>query len=232
MNDLMQAAELRASGVRAPADRPSERRSGEFGRLNFTRGISTQVAMRASDTHADRLQFVGHASVYERGYDMWDMFGPYTEIVSAGAGAKSLARGDLSVPLVLDHDSLRRIAITDNGSLMLSEDEIGLSVLAPDLNPDDFDVRYIMPKIQDGLITEMSFRFRITAGVWSPDYTEYRINEYEIHRGDAAIVGYGANPFTDPAKREDLTPAVSRGKRGADLIFDHDTALRTIPRSA
>jgi hypothetical protein len=41
---------------------------------------------------------------------------------------------------------------------------------------------------------------------------EYHINEVDIHRGDVAIVGYGANPHTAGA-----------GLRGA---FDPDAYLR------
>jgi hypothetical protein len=32
----------------------------------------------------------------------------------------------------------------------------------------------------------MSFAFRIKEGRWSPDYSEYRINEYDIDRGDVS----------------------------------------------
>jgi hypothetical protein len=52
----------------------------------------------------------------------------------------------------------------------------------------------------------MSFAFRIESGQWSPDYTEYRINRYDIHRGDVAIVGYGANPYTG------ASPAAARSR--------------------
>jgi Escherichia/Staphylococcus phage prohead protease len=127
---------------------------------------------------------------------MWDMFGPYDEIVSAGAFTDTLNRADLDVPLVLQHDQLRRIARTTAGSLLLAEDDQGLRVSAPELNPDDVDVAYIVPKLRSGLIDEMSFAFRIDSGQWSPDYTEFRINRVDIHRGDVAIVGFGANPYT------------------------------------
>jgi len=123
------------------------------------------------------------------------MFGPYSEIVSAGAFADSLARADLDVPLVLGHDQLRRIARTTTGTLALSESDEGLDVRA-DLDAEDVDVAYIVPKLRAGLIDEMSFAFRITSGQWSPDYSEFRINGAEIHRGDVAIVGFGANPAT------------------------------------
>jgi HK97 family phage prohead protease len=223
-----EAAQQRAQGVRALKDRPSQRRAFENGPLGFTRGLSTQTQLRESSSGSGLLHFTGHATVYERGYEMWDYWGPYTEIVSAGAARSSLARGDLSVPLVLDHEPLRRIAITDNGSLSLSEDDIGLHVDAPSLNPKDHDVAYIAVKFADDLRFEMSFRFRIIRGQWSPDYTEYRIDEFDIHRGDVAIVGYGANPHTTDSELRDA-PEIVRALRGTDLIHDFDTQLRSVP---
>jgi hypothetical protein len=193
------AAEARSAGVRQSTDRPSQRRwAEEPGALPLVRAAGS-LQLRAAD-EGDGLHFDGFASVYNRGYEMWDFFGPYTEQVSSGAGSKSLAREDLDVPFVLAHDSLRRIARTTNGTLTLAEKEVdgreGLHVDAPNLDARDADVAYIAPKLRSGLIDEMSFRFRINAGTWSPDWMEYHIDEYDIHRGDVAIVGYGANPHT------------------------------------
>lgn len=196
---LEQAAEARAAGMPAPASRPRERRQGETGGIAAVRA-SASLVLERGESEGDGLHFTGFASVYDRGYEMWDMFGPYTEQVISGAGTTTLAQEGLDVPLVLDHTSLRRIARTTNGSLSLSESTIGedsgLHVDAPDLNPRDADVAYIVPKLEAGLIDEMSFRFRITRGEWSADWTEYHIEEYDLHRGDVAIVGYGANPYT------------------------------------
>lgn len=222
MTDLMRAAEARAAGVRAPADRPSNRRSDDHGLANVTRALPAVMTLRAADLGAG-LEFRGHASTYEQPYEMYDAFGPYTEVVSRGAAAESLNRADLDVPLVLDHDSMRRIASTVNGSLTLAEDEIGLLAHAPNLDPEDHDVAYIAPKMRAGLIYEMSFRFRITRGVWAPDYTEYRIESFDIHRGDVSIVGYGANPNTTSTLRESIAPPV---RRGIDLVSDADIAHR------
>ena len=44
---------------------------------------------------------------------------------------------------------------------------------------------------------KMSFRFFITQGSWSPDWTEYHIDGYDIHRGDVAIVGEPAYDVAD-----------------------------------
>lgn len=227
MTTLELAARDRAQQIRTLADRPSHRRSAEHGPSNFTHAMRAKFEIRAADDGTNRLRFIGHASVYERGYEMWDSYGPYTEIVSAGAAAESLARADLDVPLVIDHEPIRRIASTVNGTLILREDEIGLYVEAPALDPEDKDVAYIAPKMLAGLIYEMSFRFRITAGQWSPDYTEYRINAFDIHRGDVSIVGYGANPYTTSSLRDTSLPAVVRKPSGADLISDADVALRS-----
>ena len=199
MNTFEEAAVARAAGVRQRADRPSQRRSAESG-SSFRASFAAAIELRAKGEESDALAFEGLASATERGYEMWDMWGPYTEIVSAGAFADSLVRADLDVPLVLGHDQLRRIARTTNGTLQLAETDEGLMVSAT-LDPADTDVAYIAPKLRAGLIDEMSFAFRIKAGQWSPDYSEFRVNVAEIHRGDVAIVGFGANPFTQSALR-------------------------------
>ncbi|MEH0635396.1 HK97 family phage prohead protease [Streptomyces bottropensis] len=211
---LAAAAAERAQHTTARRDRPSHRRSAEqTGSRAAVRARLSGVQLREADGGGGSLEFLGHATVYEQAYEMWDMFGPYTEIVSEGAGAESLARADLDVPLVLGHDQLRRLARTTTGTLFLVEDADGLSVRAPALDPADYDVAYIAPKLRSGLVDEMSFAFRIEAGQWSPDYTEYRINRYDIHRGDVAIVGYGANPHTGAALRQPAAaPTSSRAR--------------------
>lgn len=202
----------RAQAVAARADRPSQRRCARDATARaWVSAPAVDLQLREADDGTGPLHFTGYATVYERGYEMWDFWGPYTEIVSAGAGAVSLARGDLDVPLVLQHSSLRRIARTSTGSLTLTEDATGLLVDAPALDRADADVAYIAPKLRAGLIDEMSFMFRIVRGQWSPDFTVYRIDEYDIHRGDVAIVGYGANPWTAGAglrAREDVLEVV------------------------
>lgn len=227
---LREAAMERAQNVRARADRPSQRRSApEHGARAVMRAhalITLERAKKsdaptdvpADDAGADALRFHGVATAYERAYEMWDMFGPYSEVVTAGAGEESLNRSDLDVPLVLGHDQLRRIARTLNGTLTLEETDAGLVVDAPVLDESDVDVAYIAPKLRAGLIDEMSFAFRIVQGTWSPDYSEYRINRYDIHRGDVAIVGYGANPATSAGMRA-AGPRSSRARALLELAI-------------
>lgn len=200
MTTITEAARARTTNIRQRVDRPSKRRNAD-GTRAAARAHLSNITVRDSQAGDGMVQFDGHASVTEQPYEMYDFFGPYTEVVSAGAFDNTLNRADLDVPLVLGHDQLRRIARTTNGTLHLSRDDSGLMVRA-DLDPADKDVKYIIPKLRSGLIDEMSFAFRIVRGVWSPDYTEYRIDEVDIHRGDTAIVGYGANPFTDASVRQ------------------------------
>lgn len=221
---LREAATARRAGTRAPADRPSRRRSAENGPgLAWVRASVTGLTLvrAAGDDGQETLTFDGYASVTETPYVMYDFFGPYTEVVSAGAFDDTLNRADLDVPLVIAHDQTRRIARTTNGTLTLGVDDTGLRVQAT-LDARDHDVAYIAPKLDSGLIDEMSFAFRIDAGHWSPDYEEYRIDKVDLHRGDVAIVGWGANPHTSGGLRAAAT------KTGREFVSEADLAA---PRS-
>lgn len=202
MNALVSAAQERCKGIQSRADRPRQRRNdreSSAGR-SWTPAHSSRIEVRGGSAGSPMV-FDGFASVTDRGYEMWDAFGPYTEFVHVGAFTETLA-AQPDVPLVLDHVSSRRIARTGNekSPLLLSEvtqgDVTGLHVLAPSLDMGDPDTAYIVPKLRSGLIDEMSFRFMITSGRWSEDLTQYHIHTVDINRGDVSIVGYGANPFT------------------------------------
>ena len=157
--------------------------------------------LRAQHVEADGKLFVrlvGCASVVERGYEMWDAFGEYVEVVDARAFDHTLAASP-DVVFLLNHAGLA-MARTTNGSLSLSVDEEGLQTEAM-LNPQRSDVADLLAAIDDGVVTEMSFAFRITDGAWSPDYSEYRILRVDLDRGDVSAVNYGANPHTSIAAR-------------------------------
>jgi HK97 family phage prohead protease len=203
MTELLErAAHARKAASPAPAARPRERRCSDTpGAFTASRAVTKRPIVVRDSTAGGGLDFHGYASVTEQPYEMFDMFGPYWEIMSAGAFADTLKTPELDVPLVIGHDPIRRLARTTNGTLQLAEDDIGLAADAPNLDPADADVAYIAPKLRSRLIDEMSFRFGITAGMWSPDYTEFRINAADIHRGDVSIVGYGASPYTTATLR-------------------------------
>jgi HK97 family phage prohead protease len=191
---LTQAAEARAAAVRSAADRPSGRRGAAAPDAPaLARMPLSRVEFRAAGDDSHLLTFDGYATVYERGYEMWDWYGPYTEIVSAGAGAVSLSRSP-DVAFLLNHRGMT-LARTKSGTLTLTEEEVGLRAVAS-LDSRHTDVRNIQIAVERGDLDQMSFAFRITRGKWSPDYTEYRIEEYDIDRGDVSIVNFGANPET------------------------------------
>lgn len=202
MTALHEAAQRRAAAAkegRAPS-------GVEFRSQTVPNGVAARRAafpaqMRVSTVMRDGKAFhevSGTASAYEQPYDMWDWAGPYKEVVSAAAGAKSLAAKP-DVHYLVNHTGLS-LARTRAGSLQLWEDERGLGYKAL-LNPQRDEVRNLVLAMQDGLITENSFAFMIDRGDWSEDFTEFRIQQYDIDRGDVSAVNYGANPYTDPSAR-------------------------------
>jgi len=136
----------------------------------------------------------GYATVYERGYEMWDVHGPYTEIVSRGAANKTLEAGP-DVVFLVNHSGLAMARTVPAGTLELWTDEVGMGDRAW-LNPGRTDVKDLVLNIEDGITTEQSFAFMIESGRWSPDFVEYRIDQFDVDRGDVSAVNYGANPHT------------------------------------
>ena len=175
----LEAAVSRAQGMTergcTRASRPTKRRSVEEGRGGGMAGpeaVRAVMVLRDAGSGGDgTVRFEGMASVYEpadhgleghvcRGYQMWDMFGMYTEYVHLGAGTASLANPQLEVPFVVGHDSLRRLALTNLPAAPLELSEVndgdlpGLRVVAPSIsreNPVLQDVEYALTS---GLINE------------------------------------------------------------------------------
>jgi hypothetical protein len=184
--------------------------------------------MRSSTVERDGKSYtrlVGTASSYERAYEMWDWWGPYTEVVSLGAGKRSLAAGP-DVAFLVNHRGLT-MARTVSGTLELSEDDTGLQSTAW-LNPKRTDVKDLAAAIDDGDVTEMSFAFSIERGSWSPDYTEFRIDEYDIDRGDVSAVNFGANPNTLIEARNAELLTLLRGMDGAAARAARDALTQRV----
>jgi HK97 family phage prohead protease len=146
----------------------------------------------------DFFHFHGYASTVEEPYEMYDMWGPYTEIVDAHAFDRTLSASP-DVAFLVNHRGTT-MARTKSGTLELSVDEQGLRSDAY-CNPERTDVADLAHAINDEDVDQMSFAFRIVRGQWSPDYTEYRILEVDLDRGDVSAVNFGANPFTSISAR-------------------------------
>ncbi|MEV6124879.1 HK97 family phage prohead protease [Streptomyces sp. NPDC052077] len=190
-----QAAQARASAagstaMSVPVDRP------ESPQLRFSSHLRAKKVTR--DDGMDWYEVEGYASAFEQGYEMYDWYGPYTEVVSVGAADETLG-ADPEVVFRFNHAGTP-MASTRNTRLELWADEHGLGQRAW-LNPRRADVQLLVQAIEDQDVREQSFMFRITSGHWSPDYTEYRIDSFDLDRGDVGPVTYGANPHTSIAAR-------------------------------
>jgi Escherichia/Staphylococcus phage prohead protease len=223
------AAEARAAAVAQRADRPSQRRcSRDLGTPSVARAPLTRMEFRELTIDGNpMLQFNGYATVTERDYDMWDMFGPYTESVAASAPAVALASNP-DVAFLINHRGMT-LARTKSGTLQLGADSLGMPVEAV-LDPRNTDVANLRIAMDRRDIDEMSFAFAITRGEWNADYTAYRIEEFDIDRGDVSVVNYGANPFTSAALRGASKPEMLRDLSPADLRR-WESELRAVMRA-
>jgi HK97 family phage prohead protease len=166
------------------------------------------------------VELTGYASTVEQPYTMFDMFGDYSEVVRAGAFAKTLSEG-ADVSFLANHGGLT-MSRTKTGTLRLSEDTTGLLCVST-MNSARGDVRDLLTAIEDGNVDEMSFAFRVMRQQWSPDYDERALMELNLDRGDVSAVNYGANPNTSigvqrafrslrPAKLHRMAEEVRAGK--------------------
>lgn len=162
------------------------------------RTYDARITTRAGAEGSNLITLDGYASTTEQPYEMWDLFGSYTEVISRGAFAKTLSEKP-DVAFLLNHGGMT-LARTKSGTLELEEDEIGLHSVAG-LDSRVQAVRDIQIQVDREDLDEMSFAFRIEKAKWSPDYTEFRIDEINLHRGDTSVVNFGANPTTSIAAR-------------------------------
>lgn len=147
----------------------------------------------------DMANLVGIASVTDTPYEMWDMFGPYDEIIDHGAFDETLAANP-DVAFLVNHKGVT-MARTTNGTLKLDMVDEGLQADAL-LNPKRQDVADTLIAVEDGSLDQMSFAFRLDEGWWNDDFTTFKITKLDINRGDVSVVNYGANPYTSIEARQ------------------------------
>ena len=234
MTTRIEAAQARAAGTRAPADRPRERRSAALaGSPAVVRAQIRNVRVTRDESGAvASATFLGYASVTETAYRMWDFFGEYDETVTPGAFGATLA-ADPMVEFVVNHGAGGGIpmAHTRNATLRLSEDDEGLRVEA-DLDPRRHDVHDLLAAIERGDMAEMSFRFMIVRGRWSDDFSEYFIHEVDLDRGDVSPVNFGANPHThidSPARSDAVAGHEARNESSAAPALGDDQPAELTP---
>lgn len=157
-----------------------------------------------------KVELQGYATTYDQPYEMYDMFGPYTEVARAGMAAKTLSEG-ADVAYLANHEGLT-LARTKSGSLRLSEDSTGLLTVAT-LNTARSDARDLVTAVEDGEVDQMSFAFRVVRQEWSPDFEQRDLIEVNLNRGDVSAVNFGANPNTSVG----AVQRAFRSLKGAEL---------------
>lgn len=150
-----------------------------------------------------RRVFNGLAAVFDR----WsEDLGGFRERIANGAFRKLLARGGYDVRFLVDHDPSKivgRTSVPDGpGSAVLSEEARGLRVRAV-LSESD-DGRNLATKVDEGLVTQMSFAWPYGAArdtiVEEDDRIERTIHEFTSLR-DVSAVTFPAYPQTTAAIR-------------------------------
>lgn len=226
--NLLAIAQARAAGCRAPSDRPTQRRHAEDPDASRAPRIARAFEIRASKTGTPTIG--GLASVTDTPYEMWDMFGPYTEVVALTAFDATLA-AEPQVEFTLNHGAGGGLpmAHTRNGTLELvalkDGEETGLRYDAT-VDGSRTDVADMLKAMDRGDLAEASFKFRIVRGQWSPDWMEYHIDEVDLDRGDVSAVNFGANPHATSGvvKHTQAEPPAAR----AVEISTEDTARRVL----
>ncbi|MCB5201814.1 HK97 family phage prohead protease [Neorhizobium sp. T786] len=98
------------------------------------------------------IKVSGYAAVFN---EETDIGGYFREVIVPGAFSEAIGRDD--VVFLINHEGLP-MARTRSGTLKLSEDRKGLFIEA-ELDPEDPDVKAIVPKMRRGDLDKMSFAF-------------------------------------------------------------------------
>jgi hypothetical protein len=100
----------------------------------------------------EAIKVSGYAAVFNEEADIGGMF---REVIAPGAFQEAIGRDD--VVFLINHAGLP-MARTRSGTLTLREDSRGL-YMESELDPEDPDVRAIVPKMKRGDLDKMSFAF-------------------------------------------------------------------------
>ena len=188
--------------------------SGEARALGKTEVRTNHIEMRAT---GDGRTFSGYASVFNEPSQPL----PFTEYVKPGAFKRSLQSRNRMM-MLWNHDSSNPLASTRNGSLQLTEDNVGLKVTAT--LPDTTLGRDIAELVRTGVVDSMSFGFSVKKDSWSKDgQTRYLedVTLYEVslvstpaYEGTAGTVSVRSG---DVISADELADALMRIESGEEL---------------
>lgn len=149
---------------------------------------------------------------------------PFVERIAPGAFRKTLSEQP-DVRLLINHEGLP-LARTKNGTLVLSEDEVGLRFEAE--LPETTEARNLWTLIQRGDVDQMSFAFRVIRQKWNSDRTERTLTEVSLADGDVSVVTYPAYPTTTVEARQKLEEAMEALREGRALDGESMLVINTI----
>lgn len=208
------------------------------GRLVRVLGRGDATVRAAEDGNG--AEFHGHAAVFNKrtwiGSKRWGFW----EQIEPGAFAKTIQEKraeNNDIVFNRDHDNRLILARTSNGTLRLSEDDIGL---ATDATMGDYSyARDIETALGRRDLTGMSFAFDMVTWEWSEaEDGEELLTLRELELFDVSVVGLPAYSQTDASLRMDLLGACrSSGLERADLeriasrLEDPDDDTRAVLRS-
>lgn len=107
----------------------------------------------------DTIKVSGYAAVFNQEVDIG---GYFREVIAPGAFTDAIGRDD--VVFLINHEGLP-MARTRSGTLTLTQDDHGLR-METELDPNDPDVKSIVPKMKRGDLDKMSFAFAPEKQEW------------------------------------------------------------------
>jgi HK97 family phage prohead protease len=177
-----------------------------------------KIEARAAEDGTMRLS--GYAAVF----DNPSVPLPFVERIAPGAFRKTLSEMP-DVRLLINHEGLP-LARTKNGTLTLSEDEVGLRFDA--LIADTTEGRDLYALVERGDLDQMSFAFRVIRQAWNSDRSERTLKEVSLADGDVSVVTYPAYPTTSVEAREKLASAIRAIKEGREVTGESLMVLQAI----
>jgi HK97 family phage prohead protease len=137
----------------------------------------------------------GYASLFDSPYTVagGPDAGGWLETVDRRAFDVTL-NSNPDVHFLINHEGVT-LARTKSGTLTLSTDRKGL-ISEARIDRRDPMGQSLEVKMERGDLDEMSFAFRTVRQEWNEDYTERRLLEVNLDKGDVSVVNNGANDKT------------------------------------
>jgi HK97 family phage prohead protease len=120
---------------------------------------SAGLPVELREAAGEGVRVVGYAAVFNQDADIGGWF---RERIAPGAFTDAIGRDD--VVFLVNHEGLP-LARTRSGTLTLAQDDHGLRIETM-LDPDDPDVKAILPKMRRGDLDKMSFAFLPEVQEW------------------------------------------------------------------